>query len=177
MYFYNFQWWSCRKFLHFWFTSVPYTLQEDVVSYWNQLAYGELVWNHIYISPVHPKWRFCVETCKIKKLWFCLLVQLLLLILIDKYESKHTGSQTRSLEKTYKHTIEQEWTGGRTDRKEINNYTFEWRNPWCHGTSYIHCTGNQLHLLTHMLTLGTYLVQTHILIRETGGYIWYGRKK
>ena len=33
------------------FTSVPYTLQEDVESYGNKLASGDLVCNVIYTSP------------------------------------------------------------------------------------------------------------------------------
>ena len=26
---------------------------------------------------------------------------------------------------------------GRKDGKYIRDYTFEWQNPWCHGTSVI----------------------------------------
>ena len=46
------------------FTYVPYMLQEDVESYGNQLAYGDLVWNAIYISPGQHKLRFYVDPCK-----------------------------------------------------------------------------------------------------------------
>ena len=45
------------------FTPVPYTLQEDVDSDGNQLAYGDLVYDSIYTSPIQPKPCFFVEAC------------------------------------------------------------------------------------------------------------------
>ena len=59
---------------------------------------------------------------------------------LDKYESKHTGSQKTH---TSKHqTNVQVNKNGRTDMKDISNYTFEWRDLWCHGTSAINDIGH-----------------------------------
>ena len=40
------------------FTYVPYTPQEDVESYENQLEYGDPIFNTIYTSPGQHKSRF-----------------------------------------------------------------------------------------------------------------------
>ena len=48
--------------------SVPYTLQEDVESDENQLAYGDLFCDAIYTSPGQYKSRFNLETFTRKKL-------------------------------------------------------------------------------------------------------------
>ena len=50
------------------FTYFPYTLQEDVVSERNQLAYGDLVCNEIYTSPGRHKSNFYVDPFKRRKL-------------------------------------------------------------------------------------------------------------
>ena len=42
------------------FTSIPYTPQEDVEPYGNQLASGDIVCNAIYKSPGHHKPKFYV---------------------------------------------------------------------------------------------------------------------
>ena len=58
---------------------------------------------------------------------------------LDEYESKHTGSWTNKISyivQMYKQTR----MYGINYRKDISNYTFEWKNPWCHATSVIHYT-------------------------------------
>ena len=52
-------------------THVPYTLKEDVESYENQLASGNLFCNEIYKSPRLPTYHFYVELCKRKNMRFC----------------------------------------------------------------------------------------------------------